>query len=277
MANWRLNLIIIVFAIACLNGCDQPTDAVKYIVITPGSGNVGINRTQQYYATVYNYANQVVVKTVTWSVTGGIGTIDATGKLYAGSVVTSGTILAQVEGASTTINVNVTDKGIVSGVVYDANGSKVPNIYVYLNDAPTYNTSSDLNGNYSIESVPIGTHEVKTRESLQYLSASKAISVEAGDTLTQDITLPMRLTAAEDIQSYSGIITVTVTVTNNGSTEATVVRALYTFYDEDGFPLGSNNLILGNILPSKTANGSFTLNIDSYSSYTKTISCSSYY
>lgn len=275
MANWQRNLIGI-FCLLLLAGCsDLPADAVKYIVITPGSGYVGVNRTQQYYATAYNYSNQVVVKTMTWSVTGSIGTIDATGKLYAGGTLASGSITAQCEGISATISVTVTDKGMITGMIYDANGAKVPNTYVYLNDDPTLNSTSNLNGNYSIENVPIGTHEVKTRETIQNLSTSKSVSIGAGDTLTQDITLTSRLTATENIESLTGIVT--VTVTNNGSTEVIGVQAFYTFYDEEGLVVGTNILNLGNIAGNGDGSGSFSLTIDSYSSYTKTVTCSSYY
>lgn len=275
MANWQLKILGILLFIF-VAGCSEPNGSVKNIVITPSTGSVGINKVQQYYATVFNYSNQVVVKTVTWSVTGGIGTIDSAGKFTAGSSVGSGTITAQADTASTTINVNVTDKGKISGTLYDTDGAKAASVYIYLNDLPAFATTSDINGSYSISDIPIGTHEIKTRENILHLSGSKTVSIEAGTNLSQDLTLPMRFTATETIQDLGSIIQVDVTVNNNGSTEAGGVTAIYRFYDADGAMIGSGTLVLGVVAANSSAAGSFSIVSETYSTYTKTVTATSF-
>lgn len=275
MANWQLKLLgLLLFVL--IAGCSEPPGAVKNIVITPSSGSVGVNKIQQYYATVFNFSNQVIVKPVTWSVTGGIGTIDSTGKFTAGSSVGSGTITAQADSSSTTINVNVTDKGMISGTLYDTDGAKAASVYIYLNDLPAFATTSDINGAYSISDIPIGTHEVKTRENILHLSASQVITIEAGTSLTKDLTLPMRFTATETIQDLGGIMNVYVTVTNNGSTTANGVTAIYRFYDEEGALIGSGTVVLGAITAHGTGTGNFSIVSETYSTYTKTVTATSY-
>lgn len=275
MANWQLKLIglLLLFMIA---GCSEPPDAVKSIVITPSSGSVGVNKTQQYYATVFNFSNQVVVKTVTWSVTGGIGTIDSTGKFTAGSSLASGTIVAQADSASTTINVNITDKGKISGTLFDTDGAKAAGVNVYLSDLPAFAGNSDINGAYSISDIPVGTHEVKTQENILHLSATKVITIEAGTSLSQDLILPLRFTVTETIQDLGGIMNVAVTVTNNGSTTASGVTAIYRFYDDEGSLIGSGTVVLGTVAAQATATGSFSIVSETYSTYTKTVTATSY-
>jgi hypothetical protein len=279
MANWQLRLFGLLLLIL-VAGCGDPPNTAKSVVVTPSTGSVGINKVQQYYATVYNYSNQVMVKTVTWSVTGSIGTIDAAGKFYAGSTLTSGTIMAQADSASTTISVFITDKGSISGVITDDTGAKGASTYVYLNDQPALGTTSDLNGNYSIAQVPVGAHEIRTRESMNHLAASKTVSIEAGTNSALNLTLPTRFSATENIVDAGGVMTVSVTVKNNGSTEAIGVQGIYNFYDynDEGALIwvGGSTKNFGNLAAGSSATASFSMTTTTYTNYTKVVSCSSY-
>jgi len=259
-----------------LTGCGADSGVADRVVVSPATVLVGQLQKQQFYATVYNVSNQVLTKAITWSLTGGIGTIDASGLLYAGSSLLSGTVVAQADSLSGSASVTITDKGSLSGRITDNEGNNCANITVTLNNLSTLSATSDNSGNYSIANVPPGSYEVSTRENLTYLSATKEASIKAGTTTIVNLNLSPRLGVSESLTPGDTYISVSVIVTNNGSTEVAGVQIIYIFYDADGSLVDSETLNIGNIAAGRSVRRDFAVATVTYARYTRTISATSY-
>ena len=251
-----LLLILLLFISGC--GIDNNTSSV---LISPSNLSIGPNRTQQFYATAYNSDGSVVSgKTFTWTVSGSIGTIDANGLFYSGSSLGSGTITVSVDGKTATAFVTITDKGIITGKVYNAEGGTVSNIVVFLSETPTLTATTSSNGSFTISGISYGTYEVKTIENATYLSTSKEVFVTTAETSSIRIDLRNRLTIENESTTTNPYMVVTGNVVNHGSTEAVNVTVSYTFFDELGNVIASDSSPAGNILSS----GSSAFSIDPY-------------
>ena len=259
-----------------LTGCGADSGVADRVAVSPATVLVGQLQKQQFYATVYNASNQVLTKAITWSVTGGIGTIDASGMLYAGSSLLSGTVVAQADSLSGSASVTVTDKGSLSGSITDRDGNIGSSIFVYLTVMPSLSATSDNSGRYAIANIPPGSYEVSTRENLTYITATKEVRVTAGLATIANLTLTPRLGVSESLTPGGTYISVSITVTNNGLTEVKGVTAIYIFYDEDGSLVGSESLNLGNIAAGSHVDRDFAVATVTYARYTRTISATSY-
>jgi hypothetical protein len=284
MANWRSKYFLLVLSFGLLVigliGCGADSGVADRVVVSPTTVLVGQQQKQQFYATVYNASNQVLTKVITWSVTGGIGTIDASGLLYAGSSLVSGTVVAQADSLSGSANVTVTDRGTVSGRITDIEGNRCASITVTLNNLSTLSATSNLSGDYSVSGVPAGTYEVKTRANLNYISAiTSEVKVTEGATRIVNLTLIPRISVASDTESkLNNIITLRGRLQNNGSTEAQGVSIIYRYFGEEGNLIGAGNTTPAKIAGLGTLDYSLviTLDEDSYSSRTRTVSLFSY-
>ncbi|MFH2033371.1 MAG: carboxypeptidase-like regulatory domain-containing protein [Candidatus Margulisiibacteriota bacterium] len=268
-------------AINFLGGCGDSVQ-ISSITVSPSSVTVGLSKTQQFTATAYDSSGRSFTTSVEWTVTGSIGSIDTSGLFTAGSSMASGTVVASASGVSGSATVSVTNEGSVSGTISSSAGEHVASISITITRSGTTSgfsstTVSDTSGRYVFPSVPVGDYDVVTAATMHYLGSSAEVSVSVGETTTQNITLSDRFTVSS--QSFIGTpITISGTITNNGTGEATGVTAVYMFYDLDGLFEGSATANLGSI--SGLASKSFvvipTPSVYSYSSYTRTISATGY-
>ena len=77
--------------------------------------------------------------------------------------------------------------GTITGHVTDSNGDALPGANVIIEDL-SLGSSTNNNGDYTIDSVPVGTHNVVTRF-IGFLPVTQEATVAAGQTLTLDFVL----------------------------------------------------------------------------------------
>jgi len=248
------------------------------ISVSPSSATVGILKSQRFYATAYDQNNKVYPATFSWSVTGGIGTIDASGIFYAGAAELSGSVIAAAQGVSGAASVNVTTKGSISGTIKNVDGAAVSGINVYLAAAPAQAGSSDTQGRYSIGNIPVGAWEVDTSGTAMYLMASQEAIVATAENTSVNMFIPYRFSVLNESGIDAPVTLITGTIRNNGSTTANSVTITYVFFDDTGGPAGGAQTAAVNISAGGTVNFAAipSFPIDSYWSYTRTVSAASF-
>lgn len=274
-------LLLVLAAALILGGCGGEPRTLTSITVTPNSITVGINQSQQFFATAYDSAGQTLSRTFTWSVSGGIGSIDSNGLFRAGSLEGTGYVTAVADSISGNATVAVSQKGWISGLITDTDGKRGSYINVILTDMPSISASSDINGNYTLSNVPAGTHEVKTLENVNYIPSTREAVVSSGASTVLNITLTPRVTVIPGSDTESRIfstITINGTLRNNGSTEAKGVVVTYLYYNSAGTLIGSGLTNQLNITAEGTRSYSIAFSLDeiSYASKTRTISVTSY-
>jgi len=86
---------------------------IEEVVVTPLSAELEANVSLQFSAAAYDwFGNEVPNVTFVWSVTGAIGTIDASGLLTASTTASSGTVVATVGAISGSAEVSVVPAGL---------------------------------------------------------------------------------------------------------------------------------------------------------------------
>lgn len=271
--------LLVPAAALILGGCGGEPRTLTSITVTPNSITVGINQSQQFFATAYDSAGQTLSRTFTWSVSGGIGSIDSNGLFRAGSLEGTGYVAAVADSISGNATVAVSQKGWISGLIIDTDGKRGSYINVILTDMPSISASSDINGNYTLSNVPAGTHEVKTLENVNYIPSTREVVVSSGASTVLNITLTPRVTVVSDTESkIFSTITINGTLQNNGSTEAKGVVVTYLYYNSAGTLIGSGltNQLNISAKGTQTYSISFSLTEISYASKTRTISVTSY-
>lgn len=173
-----------------ISGCGDIDATIASLAVSPSSKTIGINQYQLFSALAKNSVGQIVSADVTWSVTGGIGTITSTGIFTAGSSTGEGTISATTGGVTAEASVVVTDQCWIAGQVIDSKGYKVQDLKVYLEGyKSTYFDFTDSSGKYSISDVPAGTFEVWTDQTSVYRPSSQEVTVASGETETANFTI----------------------------------------------------------------------------------------
>jgi hypothetical protein len=276
MGSLRFKTLGIILAITLI-GCGQTVNLTS-ISVSPSSATVGILKIQRFYATAYDQTGKIFPTAISWSVTGGIGTIDAQGIFYAGDSELTGGVVASAQGKSASASVKVTTKGSISGVIKNTDAVMVSGINVYLAAYPNLSSFSDSSGRYAINEVPYGTWEVKTSQNVLYTATSQTIAVLTAESLSLNITIPYRFSIENESFNGTPITSITGTVRNNGSTEAKSVTITYTFYDDTG---GIIDVAIGYAgdIPAGGANAFSAIpssSIDSYYSKTRTVSAGSF-
>jgi len=260
-----------------LSGCGEMSNLAA-ISVSPSSATVGISKSQRFYATAYDQNNKVYPVAFSWSVSGDIGTIDASGLFYAGALESSGSVIATAQGISGRASVNVTTKGSISGTIKNVDGAAVSGINVYLAAAPAQAAVSDSQGRYSIGNIPVGAWEVDTSGTAMYLMASQEAIVATAENTSVNIFIPYRFSVLNESGIDAPVTLITGTIRNNGSTTANSVTITYVFFDDTGGVVGAALGTVGNI--SAGVSTPFTANpsdlIDTYSSYTRTVSAGSF-
>ena len=72
--------------------------------------------------------------------------------------------------------------GTITGQVTDANGDALPGANVDIQE-PTLGPSTNNNGEYTIETVPVGTHNVEAR-SIGFARVTREAAVASGQTVS---------------------------------------------------------------------------------------------
>ena len=275
--TWVRALITNTLFVILLSGCGEMSNLAT-ISVSPSSATVGILKSQRFYATAYDQNNKIYSVAFSWSVSGGIGTIDASGLFYAGASESNGSVIATAQGISGRASVNVTTKGSISGAIKNVDGAAVSGINVYLAAAPAQAGSSDTSGRYSIGNVPAGMWEVDTSGTAIYLTASQEATVATAENTSVNMFIPYRFTVLNESGLDAPVALITGTIRNNGSTTANSVTITYVFFDDTGGVVGAALGTVGNI--SAGVSTPFTANpsdlIDTYSSYTRTVSAASF-
>jgi len=274
----KLFKLFLIFSVIALSGCGEQTLTIFKIIVTPSPAMVGINKSLKFTATAYSQNNRIVPATFSWSVSSGLGTIDSSGKFYAGGSESSGSVTATAQGISGSATVSTTAKGSVSGTIRNSQGGVVSGIKVYLVASPTISNISDSTGKYTLNNITTGTQEVGTGENSTYLSTSIEVLVVTAEAANGDIFLIDRLSILSESFQGTPITSVTGTVGNNGPTTAKSVTVTYIFYDIDGSILSTAIGSAGDIPPQGTHSFSALLAspIDSFSSNQRTVSAGSY-
>ncbi len=145
--------------------------------------------------------------------------------------------------------------GGVSGTITSAaTGDPVENATVTVggeNLSRNYTTSTDADGTYSVDTVPVGSHTITVRSDT-YQATSESVVIESGDTATVDLSVEPRngtiggvVTAADTgdpiqnvtirLEDDSSAVT-TVTTGADGTYEASVAPGYYVVNVADGPP-----------------------------------------
>lgn len=270
--------LMLFLLVLMVSGCGEDTRTLASITVSPSTATVGINKTLQFFATCYDQNGKVLTVDVTWSASSAIGSITSSGKLYASSDTATGTVHATARGITGSASVTVTNKGWVKGRLTNSSGDAVPDILVFLAGHSALRDYSDSSGDYSISEVPAGDYEVKTGETVLYISSSAEVSVPTAESVTENFLLTDRISVTSENISPIPVTSITGTVYNNGSTEAKGVEILYTFNDSEGNPIGFASGNLGDI-PGRTSR-SFSIAptspITGYASFDRTVAAKSF-
>ncbi len=197
MVNLRLRpafLILVLSFVICIAGCGDIDGELESLTISPSSATVGINQSQLFTARGEDNYGFLVDVDPTWSVTGGIGSINSSSGLFtAGASIGSGYVVAAYEGVSAQAPVTVTDKCWIEGrVTGEQDPGGVQNILVSLRGTSLF-ARTDSGGEYSISNVPAGTYNVYTQEDHQiYNTVSQEVTVASGQTKIQNFYLTVR-------------------------------------------------------------------------------------
>lgn len=196
MANLRPKIafaILVSSFVIWLAGCGDIEGELASLNISPSGATIGISQSQLFTASGEDDLGFIVDVDPTWSVTGGIGTINSNGLFTAGASTGAGSVVASYGGKSSSASVTVTDKCWIEGrVTGEQDPGGVQNILVSLRGTSLFDRT-DSGGEYSISNVAAGTYNVYTQEDHQiYNSVSWEVMVASGQTRTQNFYLTVR-------------------------------------------------------------------------------------
>ncbi|OGC22703.1 hypothetical protein A2291_01085 [candidate division WOR-1 bacterium RIFOXYB2_FULL_42_35] len=192
---WSLfGILILGFGIFAIGGCGDLAADLSSLIVSPASSTVGINTTKAFTVVGRNTSGYLVEVTPTWSVTGGIGTINSSGMFSAGTSNGSGEVVATYGTVTDASSVTVTGNGWIKGRVTDNTSARPNNLKVYIDS--TYFDFTNSTGDYSISNLPAGTYEVWTDTGAQgqYRPASAEVTVGSGETVTQNFSIEYYIT-----------------------------------------------------------------------------------
>ena len=142
----KSNKFLFLFFVFCLTsnilaGCGFQGEFS--IAVSPATTTIGLNKTQQFFATAIDAQGNIVSKAFSWGFSGSVGTIDANGLFYSGSVVGSGFILVSSEGVTGKASVSLTDKGSISGRLRNVLGNNLSSISIVFTGASIFSASTN--------------------------------------------------------------------------------------------------------------------------------------
>lgn len=88
-------------------------------------------------------------------------------------------------------------RATVTGTVTDADGRPLPGVQV-VDPALQRGTTTDTDGRYRIETLPVGDHTLEFRF-VGYQTAVRTVTLDAGETRTLDITLKTQVLETEGV------------------------------------------------------------------------------
>ena len=178
-----------------LSSCGDLETELASLTINPASATVGISQAQNFTVVAKDSAGFIVQVSSTWSVSGGIGSINANGLFTANSSTGEGSVVATYGSITDSAAVTITDKCWIEGKVKgDEDSGGVYNILVTAREA-SRSDRTDANGDYSISNLPAGTYEVYVEDKRTnpiYLSSTYEVTVASGETGTQNFFLYAR-------------------------------------------------------------------------------------
>lgn len=186
MANFFL--VVSCLLLVSYSGCGDLESTLASLTIFPSSTTVGVRQYQLFSVVGHDSLGKIVTVSPSFSTTGGLGDVTATGVFIAGSVAGTGSVVAAYGGKSASATVTVTDRSWVAGRVIDSAGARVPDLKVYLKNTSYFDLTDSL-GDYSISNVPAGTYEVLTLETGVFRAASYEVTVASGETKTVNFTI----------------------------------------------------------------------------------------
>ncbi|MEQ8169428.1 MAG: YCF48-related protein [Candidatus Eremiobacterota bacterium] len=172
----------------------NPTEPPVGIVsarVSPDSASITKGGARQFKVYCINSSNELVnPDSFSWSVEGGIGTIDSHGIFQASSTSARGSVKVKVGSQEATVPVEIvesTENGAITGVVTYSDGSPATGVKVSVQGLSTFSIP-DSSGVYTINDVPVGEKTV----SVTYDGSEKwsgTSTVTAGKTSTLNIPL----------------------------------------------------------------------------------------
>src|SRR5690606_5451973 len=88
--------------------------------------------------------------------------------------------------------------GSIQGQVVDRDGFSMPGASIFLTELPTKGTVSDINGRYTLSSVPVGTYTIRVSY-IGYASVTSTVIVQSGATTRLDIKLTESATLGDEV------------------------------------------------------------------------------
>lgn len=170
------------------SGCGDLDGELSSLTVSPNSATIGVGQAQVFSALGKNSLGNIVQASVTWSVTGNIGTISSTGLFTAGSTTGEGYVVASADSLSASSKVALTDKGWLTGRIQGDFGY-VSGLKVYLLEDTSLLAFTDSSGYYTISNIPAGDYEARTEETAIYQLSSQEVTVGQGETVTWNVVL----------------------------------------------------------------------------------------
>jgi hypothetical protein len=185
---FKPRLIIFCLLLAFLVGCGDLTDSdLVSITVSPDNATVGVSHTKAFSALGKDSTGKIIVPTVTWAVSGGIGSIASSGLFSAGASGGTGYVIATSGSISGQTKVSITANGWIEGAVTASDGSIPSGLKVYLAELAAAVDFTNSSGLYSLDGIPAGTYQLKTIATAIYGETSNEVTVSSGETVTSNI------------------------------------------------------------------------------------------
>jgi len=187
-------MFVVVFVVGCGQNLENIVENSTELKISPESAELYVGQTQQFTISGMVLKSDTSYS-ATWEVTGGIGTIDATG-LFTATETGEGTILVAIDGIRGTAEVVVSDEGgkTITGYVKDIFSNDLPvSSAVVMSGAKTIKT--DINGHYELLGVSKDTESISA-------TAANLISTTIG-TDKGSVNIPLGIPSINSSYDYS--------------------------------------------------------------------------
>ncbi len=186
LLNLRLLAVLCLLSVLLLPGCGEEGGSLGGLSVSPSRITIGINQSQPFTAIGRNGRGFLIAISPDWSLdNSSLGSIRSSGFFTAGSVETTGRVIATDGVLSGSAEVTITKHGWLSGTVTDSNGNEVVGIRVFLAEIPTLGDETDANGKYLVADIPAGTYEAEISPTVLYIhGATQEVTIGEGQTAT---------------------------------------------------------------------------------------------
>ncbi|MEQ8169430.1 MAG: YCF48-related protein [Candidatus Eremiobacterota bacterium] len=191
---------------------------VSSVGISPDGTTVYTNEIRQFIAYCINSSNELInPNTYTWSVEGGIGTIDNNGIFHASDNAGQGSIKVTAGSQSTTVSVKVeklATSGTITGVVTYLDGNPATGMKVTVSGLSQFATV-DSTGGYKIDKISAGEITVTVTDNGKVVWTGKS-TVKSGEITTLDIHLDYSLWKVQNSGTSNSLSSVYFLDNNTG-------------------------------------------------------------